>query len=73
MSPVLSRDNPSTLTFILFRRHHFHYQPNIAMAAFIGGLRRAWLIVSPPTPAKHEDALKFGILGAANITYVTYL
>lgn len=37
------------------------------MAAFLGGLRRNWTIVNPPVAAKQDGALKFGILGAANI------
>ncbi|KAF2445318.1 NAD(P)-binding protein [Karstenula rhodostoma CBS 690.94] len=34
----------------------------------LGGLRRNWRQFNPPVASKQEDALKFGILGAANIT-----
>ncbi|KAI3397093.1 hypothetical protein diail_11236 [Diaporthe ilicicola] len=37
------------------------------MASFLGALRRNWLIFRPPVAPKQDDALKFGILGAANI------
>ncbi|KAK4219897.1 hypothetical protein QBC37DRAFT_73367 [Rhypophila decipiens] len=38
------------------------------MAGVFGFAQRFWQIVSPPTgPPKNPDALKFGILGAANI------
>lgn len=40
------------------------------MAALLGGLRRVRTIFNPPAAEKSEDALKFGILGAANIAYV---
>ncbi|KAF2850033.1 NAD(P)-binding protein [Plenodomus tracheiphilus IPT5] len=35
--------------------------------AILGGFRRNWRQFNPPVPSKQEDALKFGILGAANI------
>lgn len=34
------------------------------MAAFVS---RIWQCFNPPKPAKSPDALRFGILGAANI------
>ncbi|KAK5999085.1 D-xylose 1-dehydrogenase (NADP(+)) 2 [Cladobotryum mycophilum] len=37
------------------------------MASVIGFLRRNWLIFNPPALKKQDSALKFGILGAANI------
>lgn len=37
------------------------------MASFLSGLRRNQLLASAPVVAKQDDALKFGILGAANI------
>jgi hypothetical protein len=37
------------------------------MSSVVGFLRRGWLIVSPPVAKKDDRALKFGILGAANI------
>lgn len=38
-----------------------------SVLAFWGGLRRNWAIANPPAAAKEPDALKIGILGAANI------
>lgn len=40
------------------------------MASVIGMLRRNWQSTNPPTVPKSNDALKFGILGAANIAWV---
>lgn len=37
----------------------------------IGAFRRNWRQLNPPVTSKEEDALKFGILGAANIASVT--
>lgn len=37
------------------------------MASFLSGLRRNQLLLMPSVVAKHDDALKFGVLGAANI------
>lgn len=37
------------------------------MAAILGLLRRNWQIRNPPEPPKTDNALKFGILGAADI------
>ncbi|KAK1573002.1 uncharacterized protein LY79DRAFT_641962 [Colletotrichum navitas] len=37
------------------------------MASILGGLRHFRTIFNPPAAEKSEDALKFGILGAANI------
>ncbi|KAM7207524.1 hypothetical protein V8F20_002210 [Naviculisporaceae sp. PSN 640] len=38
------------------------------MAGFFGFAHRTWQIILPPSvPSKNPDALKFGILGAANI------
>jgi hypothetical protein len=38
------------------------------MATAIGFLQRTWRLLGPATPVqKKADALKFGILGAANI------
>lgn len=31
---------------------------------------RIWGLFNPPQPAKNADALKFGILGAANTAYI---
>jgi hypothetical protein len=38
-----------------------------AMASVLGFARRGWQIVTPPAVEKADGALKFGILGAANI------
>ncbi|KAK2598623.1 hypothetical protein N8I77_012019 [Diaporthe amygdali] len=43
------------------------------MASFLGALRRNWLIFRPPVAAKQDDALKFGILGAANIAEMGFI
>jgi hypothetical protein len=40
------------------------------MASVVGFVRRVRQVASPPSPPKSADALKFGILGAANIAYV---
>lgn len=40
------------------------------LMAILGGLRRNWRQLNPPVVSKHEDALKFGILGAAKIASV---
>lgn len=37
------------------------------MAALLGGLYRNLLLFRPPIATKQDDALKIGILGAANI------
>ncbi|KAH7322434.1 hypothetical protein B0I35DRAFT_476387 [Stachybotrys elegans] len=36
-------------------------------------LSRVWQVFNPPTPPKSADALKFGILGAANIAPLTLI
>ncbi|PQE10514.1 hypothetical protein CJF31_00009252 [Rutstroemia sp. NJR-2017a BVV2] len=33
----------------------------------MASLRRNWVIINPPAATKQQDALKFGVLGAANI------
>jgi hypothetical protein len=40
------------------------------MASILGGFRRNWRQFNPPVASKEEDALKFGILGAASIASV---
>ncbi|KAF5621984.1 oxidoreductase [Fusarium sp. NRRL 52700] len=37
------------------------------MSSIVGFLRRNWQAYSPPEPPKNTNAIKFGILGAANI------
>lgn len=37
------------------------------MATILGALRRNYLMFRPPVAPKQDDAIKFGILGAANI------
>ncbi|KAF5581833.1 oxidoreductase [Fusarium pseudocircinatum] len=37
------------------------------MSSIVGFLRRNWQAHSPPEPTKNTNAIKFGILGAANI------
>ncbi|KAI4597863.1 hypothetical protein KJ359_004140 [Pestalotiopsis sp. 9143b] len=37
------------------------------VTAFLSGLHRNWQLFSPPAATKQENALKFGILGAAKI------
>ncbi|KAF5698724.1 oxidoreductase [Fusarium mundagurra] len=37
------------------------------MSSVVGFLRRNWQAYSPPEPPKNANAIKFGILGAANI------
>ncbi|KAI7773883.1 hypothetical protein LA080_009678 [Diaporthe eres] len=43
------------------------------MASFLGALRRNWLIFRPPVAPKQDDAIKFGILGAANIADMGFI
>lgn len=47
-------------------------QPAMAsfVTTFMSGPRRNWLLINPPVVAKQDDALKFGILGAATIAWV---
>ncbi|KAF5688696.1 hypothetical protein FDENT_4781 [Fusarium denticulatum] len=40
------------------------------MSSIVGFLRRNWQAASPPEPPKNTNAIKFGILGAANIAQV---
>lgn len=40
-----------------------------SMASIIGLLRRNYTVFNPPTPAKSQDALRIGLLGASNIAY----
>jgi hypothetical protein len=37
------------------------------MASVFGFVHRNWQLLNPPVVPKTDDALKFGILGAANI------
>ncbi|KAF1958755.1 oxidoreductase domain-containing protein [Byssothecium circinans] len=37
------------------------------MATLFGFMKRLYLVANPPTATKNEDAVRFGILGAANI------
>jgi hypothetical protein len=39
------------------------------MASLIGFVRRNYQALYPPVATKADNALKFGILGAANIAY----
>lgn len=43
------------------------------MASLWGAIYRNWVQVRPPVPAKQEDALKFGILGAAMIAPIALI
>jgi hypothetical protein len=44
------------------------------MASLVSMIGRVYQAFIPPQqPAKAEDALKFGILGAASIAYVKYI
>lgn len=43
------------------------------MATILGALRRNWLIFRPPVAPKQDDAIKFGILGAANIAGMGFI
>lgn len=45
----------------------------VEMASFLGALRRNWLIFRPPVAPKQDDAIKFGILGAANIADMGFI
>lgn len=40
------------------------------MGAMFSFLKRTWQISQPVEVAKAADALRFGVLGAANVTYV---
>lgn len=37
------------------------------VSAFLSGVHRNWTMFNPPAHPKEQNALKFGILGAANI------
>ncbi|KAF5590048.1 oxidoreductase domain-containing protein [Fusarium pseudoanthophilum] len=43
------------------------------MSSIVGFLRRNWQASSPPEPRKNTNAIKFGILGAANIAATTFI
>jgi hypothetical protein len=43
------------------------------MATLLGALRRNWLMFRQPLAPKKDDALKFGILGAANIADMGFI
>lgn len=43
------------------------------MASLIGALRRNWVMFRPPVAPKQDDAIKFGILGAANIADMGFI
>lgn len=43
------------------------------MATLLGALRRNWLMFRQPLAPKQDDALKFGILGAANIADMGFI
>lgn len=43
------------------------------MATLLGALRRNWLMFRPSEAPKKDDALKFGILGAANIANIGFV
>lgn len=45
----------------------------VEMASLIGALRRNWLMFRPPVTPKQDDAIKFGILGAANIADMGFI
>lgn len=62
------KHNGHPLTVLPGRPSHLLPPPTMAsVLAFWGGLRRNWAIANPPAAAKEPDALKIGILGAANI------
>lgn len=43
------------------------------MASLLGALRRNWTMYNQPLVPKKDDALKFGILGAANIASMGFI
>ncbi|ETS85562.1 hypothetical protein PFICI_03587 [Pestalotiopsis fici W106-1] len=43
------------------------------VSAFLSGLHRNWTMLNPPAPPKEQNALKFGILGAANIAPMAFI
>ncbi|KAG6364984.1 hypothetical protein INS49_006589 [Diaporthe citri] len=43
------------------------------MGSFLSGLHRNWVILNPPVVPKEKHALRFGILGAANIAPTAFI
>lgn len=71
-APVSFRTLPHLDTTIEDKGRNFRKtSPIINMAstvsAFLSGVHRNWTMFNPPAHPKEQNALKFGILGAANI------
>lgn len=72
-SPPLAQSDtllffPSLRRLVNFIPVSTHSPLHIAvMSSLVGALHRNWLAQYPPVATKTEDAVKFGILGAANI------